>query len=173
MCYLWRRCRKWTCVPKLVCKILFCDDTTCENDKRSGRPFVADDNDIKTLIKNNIIRLRTDNQCISRLLWNTLCIHLATCLDLDAARFERKKFNRPHLHLWFIARERNKNDPFLKRIITDDEKWIVYTIMLSARDYVWGKWDKPPQSIPKQNLTKKVMLCIWWDWKGIVCYETI
>ena len=31
---------------------------------------------------------------------------------------------------------------------------------------------EPPPTTPKAGLhPKKVMLCIWWDWKGLLCYE--
>jgi len=55
--------------------------------------------------------------------------------------------------------KRNENYPFLKWMITGDEKWIVYNNVQRKRS--WGKKDKPPQTIPKQNIhAKKVMLCL-------------
>ena len=38
----------------------------------------------------------------------------------------------------------------------------------------WGKWNEPPPTTPKAGLhAKKVMLCIWWDWKGVLYYELL
>ena len=37
-----------------------------------------------------------------------------------------------------------------------------------------GKRNEPPPTTPKASLhTKKVMLCIWWDWKGVLYYELL
>ena len=38
----------------------------------------------------------------------------------------------------------------------------------------WGKRNEPPPTTPKASLhPKKVMLCIWWDWKGVFYYELL
>ena len=54
--------------------------------------------------------------------------------------------------------------------MTGDEKWILYNNVERKRS--WGKWNEPPLTTPKAGLhPKKVMLCIWWDWKGVLYYE--
>ena len=71
-----------------------------------------------------------------------------------------------------LLHKRNENDPFLKRMVTGDEKWIVYNNVVRKRS--WGKRDEPPLPTPKAGLhSKKVMLCVWWDWKGILYYELL
>ncbi|XP_011154625.2 histone-lysine N-methyltransferase SETMAR-like [Harpegnathos saltator] len=72
--------------------------------------------------------------------------------------------------------KRNKIEPFLKRLITNDEKWITYGN--NVRKKSWSKQGKAPQSVAKPTrlhaLTpKKVILCVWWDWKGIVHHELL
>ena len=68
--------------------------------------------------------------------------------------------------------KRNENVPFLKQIVTGDEKWILYNSVEWKR--WWGKWNEPPPATPKAGLhPKKVMLCIWWDWKGVLYYELL
>lgn len=65
-----------------------------------------------------------------------------------------------------------ENDTFLKRVITDDEKWIVYGDI--ERKGSWSKRDEPAQSISKAEIRqRKVTLSIWWDWKGIVFFELL
>jgi len=68
--------------------------------------------------------------------------------------------------------KRNEMEPFLKRIITGDEKWVKYENIKRKRS--WSKVDDPPQTISKPGLTKnKLLLSVWWDWKGIVHYELL
>ncbi|XP_015429415.1 PREDICTED: ankyrin repeat domain-containing protein 12 [Dufourea novaeangliae] len=68
--------------------------------------------------------------------------------------------------------KRNEADPFLKRIITGDEKWVMYSNIIRKRS--WSKRDEPAQSTSKAELhQKKVMLSIWWDYKGVVYFELL
>ena len=39
---------------------------------------------------------------------------------------------------------------------------------------LWVKWNEPPPTTPKAcPHPKKVLLCIWWNWKGICNYELL
>nr|XP_033330636.1 histone-lysine N-methyltransferase SETMAR-like [Megalopta genalis] len=68
--------------------------------------------------------------------------------------------------------KRNEIEPFLKCVITDDEKWITYDNRKRQRS--WKKDGEPSHAFTKLGLTlKKVMLCMWWDWKGIVHHEVL
>ena len=65
-----------------------------------------------------------------------------------------------------------KNVPFSKQIVMGDEQWILYNNVGQKRS--WGKRNEPPPTTPKSGLhPKKVMLCIWWDWKGALYYELL
>ena len=65
-----------------------------------------------------------------------------------------------------------ENIPFLKQIVTGNEKWIQYNNVEWKRSL--GKQNKPPPTTPKASLhPKKVMLCIRWDWKGVLYYELL
>ena len=76
-----------------------------------------------------------------------------------------KRINACDLHV-----KRNEFDPFFKRIITGDEKCILYNNVVRKRS--WSKRDEPPQTISKAKLhQKKIMLSGWWDWKGVVFFE--
>ena len=68
--------------------------------------------------------------------------------------------------------KRNENVPFLKQIVTGDKNWILYNNVERKRS--WGKRNEPPPTTPKAGLhPKKVRLCIWWDWKGVLYYELL
>lgn len=68
--------------------------------------------------------------------------------------------------------KRNEIEPFLNRMITGDEKWITYDNIERKRS--WSKRGEASQTVAKPVLTtRKVMLSIWWDWKGVVYYELL
>ena len=52
-----------------------------------------------------------------------------------------------------------------------DEKWILYNHI--ERKKSLGKQNKPPTTTSKAGLHPKVMLCLWWDWKGVLYYELL
>ncbi|KAJ0171629.1 hypothetical protein K1T71_013179 [Dendrolimus kikuchii] len=67
---------------------------------------------------------------------------------------------------------RNETESFLKKLITGDEKWITYDKNVRKRS--WSKAGQASQTVAKPGLTRnKVMLCVWWDWKGIIHYELL
>ena len=66
----------------------------------------------------------------------------------------------------------NENISFLKLILMGNENWILDNNVEWKR--LSGKWNKPPPTTPKAGLhAKKVMLCMWWDWKGVLYYELL
>lgn len=68
--------------------------------------------------------------------------------------------------------KRNEDVPFLRRIITGDEKWVQYKNVTRKRS--WGKANETPLTTPKADLhPRKVLLSVWWDFKGIVHYELL
>ncbi len=63
-------------------------------------------------------------------------------------------------------------EPFLERIVTEDEKWVCYVNVSLKRQQLdpGGK----PLPEPKANLhLKKMLLCIWWNMKGVLYFELL
>ncbi|XP_026825440.1 histone-lysine N-methyltransferase SETMAR-like, partial [Ooceraea biroi] len=58
--------------------------------------------------------------------------------------------------------KRKENEPFLKRIITGDEKWIVYDNVKRKRS--WSRQDEPAQSTSKADRTS--IMEIGWTSNG-------
>lgn len=66
----------------------------------------------------------------------------------------------------------HKKHSFLNRIVTGDEKWVYYDNPKRKAAYVDP--GQPVPSHPKRDIhCEKVMLCIWWDFKGVVYYELL
>ncbi|GFY32628.1 mariner Mos1 transposase [Trichonephila clavipes] len=57
-------------------------------------------------------------------------------------------------------------------MVTGDKKWVTYDNIVRKRS--WSKSGEAAQTVAKPELTaKKVLLGIWWDWKGIIYYELL
>lgn len=71
-----------------------------------------------------------------------------------------------------ILLQRQERTRFLHRIITGDEKWIHF-INPDPKKH-WVSPGQRVQGTPVRNIHgKKVMLCIWWDQKGVLYYELL
>ncbi|GFW71031.1 putative DD34D transposase [Trichonephila clavipes] len=57
-------------------------------------------------------------------------------------------------------------------MVTGDEKWVLYDNIVQKRSC--SKRGEAAQMVAKPALTvRKVLLCIWWVWKGIIYYELL
>ncbi|MBJ5486943.1 hypothetical protein JGG36_24470, partial [Salmonella enterica subsp. enterica serovar Meleagridis] len=64
---------------------------------------------------------------------------------------------------------RDRNAPFLKRVVTCDEKWILYDNR--RRSAQWLDDAEAPKHLPKPTLhPKKIMVIVWWCATGIIHY---
>jgi len=148
-----------------------------EDAPRTGRPSTDKVDEIME-------KVNQDRHISSHYIAKELDIHHQTVLNhLDNAGYQKK------LDVWvphdlteknLINRisicesllKRNEIEPFLKRLITGDEKWVTYDNIVRKRS--WSKRGEAPQTVAKPGLTpNKLMLCVWWDWKGIVHHEVL
>lgn len=144
---------------------------------RTGRPVVENANKITEIIE-------VDRHVSSRSIAQELKIDHKTVLNhLHKARFKKKldvwvpeqltqRDKTERISICEALIKRNEIDPFLKRMVIGDEKWVTYDNTVRKRS--WSKRDEAAQTATKPELTaRKVLLCIWWDWKGIIHYELL
>ncbi|KAF2363477.1 Transposase type 1 [Trinorchestia longiramus] len=75
-----------------------------------------------------------------------------------------------HFEVCSMLSLRNTNDPFLDRIVTCDEKWVLYDNR--KRSGQWLHRDEPPKYFPKPMLhQKKIMMAVWWSAIGVIHYS--
>uniref|UniRef100_A0A0K0FST4 Histone-lysine N-methyltransferase SETMAR (inferred by orthology to a human protein) n=1 Tax=Strongyloides venezuelensis TaxID=75913 RepID=A0A0K0FST4_STRVS len=106
---------------------------------------------------------------------DTVCRHLKQIgktkkLDQWVPHELTEKQKNSRIEICFSLLLRNKNDPFLDRIVTCEEKCILYDNRKRA-----GQWlDKAEalKQFPKPQITpKKVMVTVWWSSKGLIHYK--
>ena len=67
---------------------------------------------------------------------------------------------------------RQRNDPFLKRVVASDEKWVVCNNV--KRKISWSKKEESAQTTSKPDIhQKQVMSSVWWNFKEIVYFELL
>nr|BAO79485.1 transposase [Campsomeris sp. Cas_Ok01] len=150
-------------------------DFSLKNAQRSGRPVEVDETHIKAIIDSD--RHSTTRDIAEKLNVSHTCIEkkLKTLgyvkkLDLWIPHQLKEIHLTQRISICDSLLKRNENDPFLKNLVTGDEKWIVYNNVTRKRS--WVKQDQPAQTASKAEIhQKKIMLSVWWDYKGILYFE--
>ena len=90
---------------------------------------------------------------------------------LGTARTLGREQESPGQHMCCTSKKLEAG-PFLERIVTGDEKWILYDNRMRSKH--WLSKRQPPVPTPKPNLyLRKTLLCVWWDIHGIIHYELL
>lgn len=140
-----------------------------------GRKTSVDNDGLKTIIESN-------PQNTVRNLSKQLSVSISTVSQHLKEIGKVKKLNKwiPHLLTYYQKQmrydicskliQRNKNNPFLRRIITCDEKWILYDNRKRASE--WVDRGSVPKCSPKPSLhPKKILISVWWCQTGLIHYE--
>ena len=139
-------------MSKGVCEVLCWRFLTGRCSKGSGRPVEADSDQMETLIENNqfFFFFLENNQCYTtREIADILKISKSSAenhshqrgyvnrVDVWVPHKLSKKNPLDHISAYNSLLKRNGNVPFLKQIVTGDEKWILYSNVEWKRS--WGK----------------------------------
>lgn len=172
MCCLQGRCCSWKNCMEMVFKV---GDFNLDNQDHLDRSSITDEQ-IKALIKSNPCYMTGELAEILKISKTTVHKHFVKLgyinyFDLWVQHSKQRKIR------WIIfpsiihSTNTMRIYHFWSKMM-DDEKWIVYNNTEQKR--AWGKRNKLPLATPKTSLhLKKVMLCVWWDWKGILHYELL
>ncbi|CAK9826443.1 Histone-lysine N-methyltransferase SETMAR [Anthophora retusa] len=150
-------------------------DESLEDEDGRGRPSLVDNDQLKALVE-------ADPRTTVRQLAQQLNVSYPTVIDHLRQLGKSKKLDKwvPH-ELSVDQKNRryeacsafllcNKNDPFLHRLVTCDEKWIMYDNR--RRSAQWLDHDEKPKHFPKPKLhQRKVMVTVWWSAVGIIHYS--
>ena len=165
-----RTCQKW--FAKFRAR-----DFSLDGAPQSGRPVEVDSNQTETITENKQRHTTRERANILKIFKPSVQNHLHQLGYVN--RFHvwvphklSEKNLLDHISACDSLLKRNENIPFVKQVVTGDEKLILYNNV--ERKRLWGKRNEPPLTTPKAGLhPKKVMLCIWWDWKGVLYYELL
>lgn len=155
-------------VSERVCQNWFskfrAGNTSCEDNERSGRPSVVDDDQIKTLIEKNPRYTTREIAEIVNISQKTVVNHLQALgyrsrYDIWVPHNLSEKNLMDRVSICDSLLKRNENVPFLKHMITGDEKWIFYHNVERKRS--WGKLGGSPQTTSKKNIHSKKSCCLY------------
>ena len=67
---------------------------------------------------------------------------------------------------------RGHKQRFLYRIVTGDEIWCLYINIKQRKEWV-APGDTPKLRVKPDLHPRKTMICVWWDWEGMVHWEML
>ncbi|CAE1234687.1 SETMAR [Acanthosepion pharaonis] len=147
-------------------------DESLEDEDGRGRPTAVDNEHLKALIEADprkttrevAVELEVDHSTVVRHLKQ---IGKSKKLDKWVLHELNDNQKNRRFEVSSTLLLRNKNDPFLERIVTYDEKWILYDNR--RRSAQWLDAGEAPQHFPKPKLhQKKVMVTVWWSAAGLI-----
>lgn len=149
-------------------------DFSLENEPR-GRPETKVDDELKVAVEADTTQTTRElaakfNVSIPTILDHLKQIGKVKKLDrwIPHELNERQKRNRLEACLSLLSR--HKSEPFLHRIVTCDEKWILFNNR--KRSTQWLDKSEASKPTPKPNLhQKKLMVSVWWSSAGIIHYS--
>jgi histone-lysine N-methyltransferase SETMAR len=152
-------------------------DLDLSDDHRSGRPEVLDNDLLRAEVESDP-RL-TIQELADKLnaTWSTVQNHLQQIGKVNRQGVwvphqlsEDNKAQRRNICSSLITR--HEREPFLHRIVTGDEKWVLY--VNTTRKNQWLSRGQRPVPTARPGLhPRKVMLCVWWDIVGIIHFELL
>ena len=153
-----------------------------EDAPRSGRPTEIDEGQLNQLLHED--SRQTTRELAERMNCSHTCmenhLHLMGKVQkcgvwVPHALSDNNKNQRATISAGLLARHHSthgKNEQFLYSIVTGDEKWCLHINIRQRKE--WLSPNKTVTPRVKQDVhPRKTMLCVWWDWEGIIHYELL
>ena len=137
-------------------------DENLEDDVRRGRPSDVDNDQLRALVEANTRTTIRELASELDVTYTKISNHLRKIgktkkLDNWVPHELNDNQKKRHYEVSSSLLSRNKNDPFLDRVVTCNEKWVLYDNR--RRSALWFDADKAPRHFPKPELhQKKVIL---------------
>ncbi|PIC48334.1 hypothetical protein B9Z55_007346 [Caenorhabditis nigoni] len=152
-------------------------EESLEDDERSGRPEIIDNDALRQAVElDPCLTTRSLSEQFN-------CSHMTILRHLHAlgksvrcgkwVPHELSEANKKkRVEVANDLLRRSKNRGFFHSILTSDEKWIQYDC--SERKHQWLSPGETPKPTPKPDIHgKKVMICVWWNTRGLVYFELL
>lgn len=153
-----------------------------EDGPRSGRPVEFDEDHLQLLLKED--GRQTTRELAERMGSNAITIsrHLASMGKVQRLGAwvphelnERQREKRLTVAAQHLARHRGTRghkERFLYRIVTGDEKWCLYVNLRQRKEWM-SPGELPKPRIKSDLHPKKTMICVFWDWEGMIHWEML
>lgn len=166
-----RMCQKWFSKFRSNDKVSE-EPIDLDDAPRSGRPITTDIDQLMSIINSEphattreiAARLNIGQSTVSE---NLSKLKMIKMLDVWVPKNLTESSLLDRISICDSLNKRNKDYPFLKRMITCHHKWIICSN--TDRKRAWGKRDETDEGLAPN----KFMLCVWWNWQGIVFYELL
>lgn len=165
-----RTCRDWFAKFKS-------GDFSLEDNERSGRPPELNDEALLELVKSNSRLSTTEMATTLRSSHATISRHLLVLgfkqkygKWLPHQLTDDQRETRVTICTSLLTRRRTTQ--WLRNVITGDEKWVLYINHSRKRQWVQAGERALPDESPGPH-PKKIMLSIFWDYKGVIWYELL
>uniref|UniRef100_D3TLF6 Mariner transposase n=1 Tax=Glossina morsitans morsitans TaxID=37546 RepID=D3TLF6_GLOMM len=143
---------------------------------RSGRPSTEKADDILAKIEQDRHISSNDIAIDLNISHQTVLNHLEKAgykkkLDVWVVRDLTRKNLLDRISICESLLKHNELDPLLKRLITSGEKWITFDN--NPRKRSLSKRGSQHCEEKPAVMLRKILLCVWWDWQGILHHEIL
>lgn len=152
-------------------------DTTLQEKPRSGRPSVVDNEVLLEAIQHQpssstralSAELGPSQSTINRHL-HQLGLVNRRCREVPHELTPSQQKRRVEVCKELLSNPQDLR--FWRRIVTGDEKWIFFRNPDMGKQ--WQHPGQPPKPVVKRGrFEQKVMLCVWWNFEGVVHFEFV